>query len=417
MKRTIILLLFIFSTISQPCFAQENLWEYIADNFQLDHQANRKEVKQQIRYFQNHQAYLRRVTKQAQPYMYYITQIVEKHNLPGELVLLPVIESAYDPFAHSWVGAAGLWQFMPATATDVGVKQNWWYDGRRDVISSTDGALKYLTYLNRLFKHNWQLAVASYNCGEGSVQRAVKYNRERNLKTDFWSLKLPYETRSYVPRLLALAEIVKNPKKYHIKLEPLPIKPYFTEVDIGFQINLAKAAKMANISLTELYSLNPGYNRWSTDPDGPHKLLLPISKLSTFEGNLIQQTGKHSNVAKHTVQDQETLEMIAKKYHTNSTAIKLANHIQQNSVTPAQVLLIPKDTHMVSPSLHASRVNNRRLRHRKANTYIVKSGDSLWKIANNYKLTVNQLMMANKNIKDNLRPGQHLKIPNKTATG
>jgi len=182
-------------------YASNNLWEYIADNFQLDHQAHRKEVKEQIRYFQNNQAYLKRVAKQAQPYMYYIAQIVEKRNLPGELVLLPIIESAYDPFAHSWVGAAGLWQFMPATATDAGVKQNWWYDGRRDVIVSTEAALNYLSYLNRLFSKNWNLAVAGYNCGEGSVQRAIRYNKAHHIKTDFWSLKLPYEKRSYVPRL------------------------------------------------------------------------------------------------------------------------------------------------------------------------------------------------------------------------
>lgn len=416
MKYVMLLLLLITSTFSQTTLAKDSLWEYIADNFQLDHQVHRSEVKQQIHFFQTHQTFLKQVAKQAQPYMYYITQMVEKYNLPGELVLLPVIESAYDPFAHSWVGAAGLWQFMPATASDAGVKQNWWYDGRRDIIISTEAALKYLTYLNRLFNDNWQLAVASYNCGEGSVRRAIKYNNDRKLKTDFWSLKLPYETRSYVPRLLALAEIIKNPEKYRIKLDHFPIKPYFTEVDIGFQVNLAKVAKMADMSLTDLYLLNPGYNRWSTDPDGPHKLLLPIAKLSVFEGNLIQQTGKHSRVVKHTVKENETLEMIGKRYRTNATAIRLANHMNFNTVTPAQVLLIPQNTHIVSPQLHASRLKHRRMR-QAPNTHIVKAGDSLWKIARQYKMTVNQLILANQDLQHNLHPGQRLQIPKITATG
>ncbi len=341
MRRLLILLISIL--FSNTVTAQTDLWQYITHNFQLDHQVHRPEVKEAIYYFQTHQAFFKKIAKQAQPYMYYISHMIEQRQLPGELVLLPIIESAYDPFAHSWVGAAGLWQFMPATASGAGVKQNWWYDGRRDVIASTEAALNHLTYLHRLFKHNWPLAIASYNYGEGNIQRALRYNQQHHLSTEFWSLKLPEETRSYLPRLLALAEIIKNPQKYQIQLEPIPLQPYFAEVDIGFQINLAKAAKMANISLTELYLLNPGYNRWSTDPAGPHKLLLPITKLTTFENNLIQQTGKHSNVVKHTVRNHETLETISRRYHTSTMAIKLANQLYHNIVAPAQVLLIPKN--------------------------------------------------------------------------
>lgn len=409
MKQIILLFCVLFST--RICHANSNLWEYIAENFQLDHQAYREEVKQQITWFQSHQTFLQNVTRQAKPYMYYITQIVESRHLPGELVLLPIIESAYDPFAHSWVGAAGLWQFMPATASGIGVKQNWWYDGRRDIIASTDAALNYLSYLNRLFHHNWSLAVAGYNCGEGNVQRAIRYNQNNKLKTDFWSLKLPYETRSYVPRLLALAEIVQHPQKYHIHLDPIPLNPYFSEVDVGFQINLAKAAKMANISLNELYLLNPGYNRWSTDPDGPHTLLLPIANLSAFENNLVKQTGKHSKMMKHTVQQEETLEAISRQYYTTAHAIRLANHLQQQDIIPKQVLLIPQNTYYISPLQHVKNTKKSYTTPENLHHYIVKSGDTLWKIAGEYHVSINQLKLVNNGLHTVLQPGQTLQIP------
>jgi len=214
-----------------------------------------------------------------------------------------------------------------------------------------------------------------------------------------------------------LAEIVNHPKKYHIKLDPIPVKPYFTAVDIGFQINLAQAAEMANISLTELYLLNPGYNRWSTDPDGPHQLLLPIEVLSIFENNLIKQTGKHSKVARHTVKSNETLEQISKKYHTTKTSILAANHISYTQVQPSQVLLIPKNTHIIPLQEHNENIKKRSLKSRfNGQLYIVKAGDSLWKIAKNYELSVNQLILANKDLNNSLRPGQKLNIPNPRAT-
>ncbi len=410
-----LLLCFNFETITYAKNS-DNLLQYITDDFKLEHYTNRHEVKEQIQFFQKNRNFLDQITKKASIYMYYISQEVERRGLPAELVLLPVIESAYDPFAHSWVGAAGLWQFMPQTATSVGVKQNWWYDGRRDIVTSTSAALTHLKDLNKIFKGNWYLAIAAYNAGTGSVQRAVRYNKARNLSTNFFSLKLPYETKAYVPRLLALAEIIKNPAKYHVKLPKIATQPTFAEVDVGFQINLANAAKLADISLNELYQLNPGYNRWSTDPDGPHKLLLPLNKLSTFENNLFKEMGKHSKMLRYTVKENETLTHIARKYNASPHAIKVANKLPHNNISTSQILLIPKNTEYVTKNTHYAKIQRRLDNLNRSNYHIVEQGDSLWKIAKKNRINVDDLLVWNNlSASSTLRVGKKLQIRNPAA--
>ena len=214
-----------------------------------------------------------------------------------------------------------------------------------------------------------------------------------------------------MPRLLALAAIVKNPHKYKIKLKPLPVKPYFTEVNVGFQINLAKAAKMAGITITELYRLNPGFNRWSTDPDGPHKLLLPIEKLATFENNLLKQTGKHSKLVRHVVKPNESLASIGTQYHSSAHAIKIANDLDNLLVSTSQVLLIPKNTNIITKTAHAAHVKALHLKYSNSGLHIVKNGDSLWKISKRYHVSIDQILLANKQINNQIHPGQKLHIP------
>lgn len=385
--------------LSRPAPEQPDLWEYIADNFTLSHHVDNPRVKDQTQWFLNHQSFLITASRQAAPYMFYINQVAEKQQIPGELVLLPIIESAFDPFAHSIVGAAGLWQFMPETASGVGIKQNWWFDGRRDITVSTKAAMDYLAYLHHFFHGDWLLAIAAYNAGTGTVSKAMRANQEAGLPVDFWSLKLPQETRIYVPRLLALAAIVSEPSKYHAQVPRMPALPYFAEVDVGFQIDLTEAARLAEINLNEFYQLNAGYNRWTTDPDGPHTLLLPIQKLKNFEANLLNHFGKHTNVTTYTVKQNDTLETISQQFAITVPVLKNANHLTSNEIEANQTLIIPKNTYFVSLKAHylnlQSRVGQLFKRFEKQDYYTVKSGDTIWKIAKQFNVPVKDIVALN----------------------
>lgn len=244
-----------------------------------------------------------------------------------------MIESAFDPFAYSVAGAAGLWQLMPRTGAGLGLKQDWWFDARRSISSSTDAALSYLIYLNKFFNGNWILAIAAYDAGEGTIDRAIKSAGVRN--ASFWELSLPRETQIYVPRLLALAEIIKNPGQYQLILPEIPYLPYFQEVNIGSPIDLNHAAKMAGISYNELIKLNPGFNRWTTDPHKPIKLLIPAEKVHQFNLNLANlPEEKRVSWEIHTVQPGESLDTIAVRYHTTVNLIKQLNQLATNQITP-----------------------------------------------------------------------------------
>ncbi len=322
---------------------QADLWAALRAGFQLQHYENTPQVQEQIGWFMHNQNYLYRTTNRAAPYMYYIYQQVQQRHLPTELVLLPILESAYNPFASSNRGAAGLWQLERGTASAFGVKQDWWYDGRRDVLASTNAALDYLTYLQNFFSDNWYLALAAYDSGEGTVQEAMRRNIRDGYSTDYWSLPLPMETRSYVPRLLALAAIIENPDKYNIHLPAINNAPYLGAVDIGGQIDLNEAAKLADISLDELKQLNPGYVHYTTDPQGPHKLLLPFDKIQSFQENLlnISKTEKTTTWVHYKVHRGDTLESVAQQFDTSVNLLQQVNHLHSYKLLHVRTLLIP----------------------------------------------------------------------------
>ncbi|MED5324821.1 MAG: transglycosylase SLT domain-containing protein, partial [Pseudomonadota bacterium] len=209
-----------------------DVWERASANFALPIPDD-KRISAQRKWYLKHPEYMARVVKRAKPFLYYITEEIEKRDMPMELVLLPIVESAFDPFAYSHGRAAGMWQFIPGTGKRFGMQQNWWYDGRRDVVASTQGALDYLTYLNEMFDGNWLHALAAYNSGEGRVQRAIKANKRAGKPTDFWNLNLPKETRAYVPKLLALADILKNKDEYAYAWPEVENVAVIEVVDIG----------------------------------------------------------------------------------------------------------------------------------------------------------------------------------------
>jgi len=341
------------NTPKPDVFNTGSFWDHLRANFQIPaDQANRPEVQQQIRWYVNHQQYLNRVITRAAPYMYYILQQTQQRNLPAELVLLPIMESAYNPFANSNRGAAGLWQLIHTTAYGFGVKQDWWYDGRRDIYASTNAALDYLTYLQSYFGGDWLLALASYDAGEGAVQMAVRRNSRAGKNTDFWSLQLPAETRSYVPRLLALAAIINNPNHYSIALPAITDQPYLQQVDLGAPINLAQAAQMANMSLADLKQLNPGYSHAVTGPNGPYKLLLPIDRIPTLKQNLALAPGlSQTTWGRYKVQHGETLSSIASRCHTTVKELCQENELKKHTAPVGKVIMVPTGTVYVKPHI------------------------------------------------------------------
>ncbi|AHE67509.1 lytic transglycosylase [Legionella oakridgensis] len=346
-KSSIILyLLLILSSLNvikaAHAYSPPNVWDVLRKQFLLSHEITRPEVQSQIRWLIAHPSYLHKLT-QSEPYIYHILTEVKKRKMPGEIALIPMIESAYDPFAYSGAGAAGLWQLMPGTGTGLGLKQDWWYDGRRSIGPSTDAALNYLGYLNKFFNGNWLLAFAAYDSGEGTIARLIK-NNGQNRNINFWSLPVPQETKIYVPRLLALAAIIQNPQRYHIQLPEIPHMPYFEEVNIGSQIDLSHAAKLAGISYKELIKLNPGYNRWTTAPYRPYKLLIPVDRVEDFSRNLANfPEEKRVSWTRHQVSAGDNLTLIAQKYHTTANLIKELNQLKTNSVKKGQFVLVPSN--------------------------------------------------------------------------
>lgn len=412
---------FIFLGISNVSIAHEapDVWDVLRGQFTLSHEVTRPEVQEQIRWLAAHPSYINKVSRQSEPYIYHILGEIKKRKLPGELALLPMIESAYDPFAYSGAGAAGLWQLMPRTGSDLGLKQDWWFDGRRSIGPSTDAALSYLVYLNKFFNGNWILAIAAYDSGEGTIARAIKSTTRPGRAVYFWKLPVSRETKVYVPRLLALAEIIKNPQRYKVSLPNIPYLPYFEEVNIGSQIDLNHAAKLAGISYKELKKLNPGYNRWTTAPYKPFKLLIPAEKVERFNLNLSNvPEDKRVNWTKYQVQKGDSLGSIATRYHTTANLIKQLNQLKSNSVKPNQAILIPskkKPSVVVKKEDPLSTALTKQIADAKNYkiTYIVKNNDSYQKIQKKYGVSAQDIQTWNKLAANkSLRPGQHLIIWN-----
>jgi membrane-bound lytic murein transglycosylase D len=410
-----------FSLKDETIQNSNDMWQRIRGQLTFDIPQNNRVILQRD-WYAKHASYLTRVAKRAEPFLYYIVEELEKNNIPVELELLPVVESAFDPFAYSHGRASGMWQFIPGTGTRFNMKQNWWYDGRRDIVASTSGAVQYMKYLHKFFDGDWLLALAAYNSGEGRVQRAVRKNKSLGKKTDFWSLDLPKETRAYVPKLLALADIVKRPEQFNLKLYEIANEEVIVQVDIKSQLDLAKAANLAGLSLPELQRLNPGFNRWSTDPDGPHRLLLPKHKVAHFEQGLAKLT-KDERLAwqRYKINNGDNLSHIAKKFHTSIDLIREVNGIKGNQIRAGKHLLIPVaakslDSYILSQDQRIAKKQAKPQQGFKV-THNVVSGDNLWDIGQRYKVSGSNIAKWNGFApRDPLKLGQKLVIWQKTNT-
>ncbi|MCJ2377735.1 LysM peptidoglycan-binding domain-containing protein [Vibrio sp. ZSDZ34] len=400
---------------------QEDVWQRIAMQLHMTTPDHSK-VEYYRKWYIKHPSHLRTVSQRAEPFLYLITEKIEERGLPLELALLPVVESSFDAFAYSHGSAAGLWQFVPATGKAFGLEQNFWYDGRRDVAASTDAALDFLTQLNRRFDGDWNHAIAAYNSGGGRVSSAIRKNKKLGKPTDFFSLDLPKETSGYVPKLLALADVLANKEKYGVEIPAIPNQPVLQLVDPKEQLDLAIAAKYAGMSVKELQSYNPAYNQWATSPTGPYQLLIPSSKVDAFLSEVEANRGKGVKLVRYQVKPGDSLSVIAQNHQTTSKVIRSANGLRNNSIRAGQYLLVPTSTqddaaYALSSSNRLAKIQSTS-RGKYKQTHTVKSGDSLWTIARANKVSHKSLARWNgMGPRDTLRIGQELVIWKNSSDG
>ncbi len=409
-----------FSTLKQEAVEalriEANAWYRLRRGMALP-EVDNKRVTAQLNWYLNHRAYLDRVMQRAGPILPFILDELDKKNLPAELALLPVVESAYQTFAYSHGRASGLWQIIPSTGRFLGLKQNWWYDGRRDIIESTRAAIRYLDGLAKEFNGNWELALASYNAGPGKIRSAIRYNRQKGRQTDFWHLtRLRKETKDYVPKLYALKEIFSHPELYQLDIRPVSNELSYEIVELNGQIDLALAADLAGITINQLYQLNPAFNRWATAPNGPHRLLLPKNKSQQFRSALRKVPAeKRINWVRHKIKPGETLSQISRRYRTTTALIKKVNKIRGTQIRAGKYLTVPTATkslnsYKLSANGRKATIQNTR-RSGTKHVHIVRPGQSLWSISRNYGVSTSALAKWNGMAPiDTLRVGQKLVI-------
>jgi membrane-bound lytic murein transglycosylase D len=318
-----------------------DLWDRIRDGFEFE-DSNSPLVIKHVRWYADRPDYVDRMMSRSSRYLFYIVEEVERRKMPMELALLPFIESAFNPEAFSRAKASGMWQFMPATGKDFKLTQNVFRDERRDVIQSTDAALDYLQRLYKMFG-DWELALAAYNWGEGNVSKAIKRNQAKKLPTDYASLKMPDETRNYVPKLLAIKNIVANPKSYGLTLPTLENHPYFVIVTTQKDIDVDLAAEFARMTVDEFKAMNPSFNKPVILGASEPQILLPFGRAESFQENLLQYTGRLSSWTAIKVANRETVDQLATRLDVDANQVRQINNIPKGMrIKAGSTVLIPR---------------------------------------------------------------------------
>jgi membrane-bound lytic murein transglycosylase D len=319
----------------------DDLWERIRRGFGMAN-LDSPLVQQQQAWYLARPDYLRRVVERSRRYMHHIVEELEKRGMPTELALLPIVESAFNPMAYSRAHASGMWQFIPSTGKNYQLDQNWWMDQRRDIIASTSAALEYLQSIYEMHG-DWHLALASYNWGENAVARAINKNRAKGLPTDYLSLTMPNETRWYVPKLQALKNIVAQPDLFRVRLDPIPNRPYFQTVEVSAHMDVAIAARLAEMTIEEFLALNPAYNRpVIPDSKGGSSIVLPAEQVDVFMSNLEAHNKPLTSWQAYTIKKGESLDSVAKAHGLTVARLRHVNGISAKMrVGPGHTLLVP----------------------------------------------------------------------------
>ncbi len=390
-----------------PDPATPDIWDELRAGFALHPETSHPRVKAQLNMYLSHPRLVFHLEERVQTYLPFVLEQVRARGLPLEVALLPFVESSLDPYAFSHGGAAGLWQLIPATARRFGVAMDYWYDGRRDLVDSTQAALDYLEFLHGQFD-DWLLAMAAYNAGEGRIRRAL---RQSGADTSFWDLPVPRETAAYVPRILALSRLIAEAEHYQVALPIIAPTTAFVSTELQSQVDLRELAELAEIPVEAIFRLNPGLNHGATPPALPHRLLVPSSHQAQIEAALASFPPGALQWHTYEVKAGDTLGQIARRFGTNVADIQASNRIQGNLIRPGDRLMIPQ------PAVAASQVPPNPLLETRRDTqiHVVQQGESLWLLANRYNTSVNDLVRINRlNPRSPLQVGQRLEVP---ATG
>lgn len=395
-----------------------NLWDRLRAGFRLS-AADTTLVRQHVRSFASAPDDLSRIVERSRRYLYFIMGEVEKRGMPAEIALLPMVESAFDPRAYSRSQASGMWQFLPSTGSHFGLRQNWWYDGRRDVLTSTYGALAYLAKLHGRFG-SWELALAAYNCGENRVARAIEQNASQGLRTDYWSLSLPVETLNYVPKLLALRALVREPERHGVWLAPIANQPYFTPVKTTRNVDLKQAASFAGITEDEFLALNPAYNRPVIGGTGQRTILVPAQSADLFSARLKDASATLVSWRMHLLKRGEVLDSVADHFGWSGAELKRVNGIDASrTLAGGGVILVPaRDAGGAEPRFDANlRPESEVPEPPRTRFHRVAPGESLGSIAATYRTTAQMIRAANRlGPRSRIIAGQRLIVPVQPAT-
>lgn len=376
-------------------------WDVLKSRKQFYPDLENSRIQAQIKRYLSEPGYIPLVMQRAEPFLFHILQSLEKENMPAELALLPVIESAYISNARSRNGAGGLWQIMPPTAKELGVKMDWWYDGRRDVLVSTKAALNYLRLLNNRLDNDWLLTLAAYNAGFTTVNQAIQKNRRKGKPTDYWHLALPEETMNYVPRFLAVVAMIDNPEAYAITLPDIPWQPGFTRITLNKPVDLQHLARHSKVDFRELQRLNPAYKRGVTPGKGQFELLAQHKDTAALHTSIKKlPPARLAKGQQHRIVSGETLSHISRHYGVSLAALRQVNQLTSNRIRAGKTLIIPANKPSRSKSSQAG-----------TGMHIVKHGDTLWGIAKRYSITVQKLVLLNAiSVHETLQPGKALII-------
>ena len=374
----------------------ENIWKEVNKGYGIPDPKKKwakKVVKKYERWYSEHPVYTYRMFERTKRYIYYVVQEVKKRNMPMEIALLPIIESAYNPIARSNMKAVGLWQFIPSTGKNYGLKQNWWKDERSNVILSTNASLNYLEKLYKQFG-TWELALAGYNAGEGKVAREIKKNKRRKRPTDYYTISLPRETDEYVSKLIAMKHIIQNPSKFNVDVPYIPNAPYFGEVTLTEQMDIDLILKLADISSEEFELLNAHHKRPLIPKEQePTIILLPKYKIETYNKNLAEHNEPLSNWVLYKPKRKESIMKVAKKFDINLSTFKRINSLNGRvTFRRNSTVLIPKSNALKSKyTLKGTGDYN----YTSVGTHHVSKGDTLGGIARKYKVSIEDLKEFN----------------------
>jgi membrane-bound lytic murein transglycosylase D len=390
-----------------------SIWDRIRAGFAMQ-EVESPLVARHEAWYLNRPDYVQRMVERSRLYLHFIVEEVDRRGMPMEVALLPMIESAFNPKAYSHAHASGIWQFIPSTGRNYGLKQDWWYDGRRDVFEATRAALDYLQFLHGMFD-DWQLALAAYNWGENGVRRAVARNRAQGRPTDYRSLRMPRETRNYLPKLQAVKNIIANPQALAFPLPEIPDQPYFAVVPAEQHIDLQVAAQLAEMTIDEFVMLNPGYNRPVITSNGSRNLLLPVAKAELFTANLETYDRPLLNWGTYTVRRGDGIESLAQRFEIEASRLREINGLPTTGpVDTGRTLLVPMIEGSEAANLADTWENPEFLApddyYRTRIVYRVRSGDTLSTIAQRQRVSVRKLKEWNNLRGDFIRAGQRLVI-------